>query len=185
MSGFWKFTSNYASRVTKILESDDILLEDLLDEKETVSELLASNSRLIEYLRRPEVLENLIDYVVEDDEYQRKEIQMDLDSRKSLENDDDDDNNNEDEDNNNIDNNNNNNNNNNNIDNNNNNNIDNNNNNSNISIKDENEKEKENQLKTNITENINIDSKNHNSINMEIPNDDKINQLNNDDEDSD
>jgi len=61
MSGFWKFTSSYASKVSKILENEDIILEDLLDERETVSELLASNSKLIEYLRRPEVLEKLID----------------------------------------------------------------------------------------------------------------------------
>ncbi|GAV30184.1 hypothetical protein PMKS-003693 [Pichia membranifaciens] len=85
MSGFWKFTSNYASRVTKILEAEDISLEDLLDEKETVSELLASNARLIEYLRRPEILEKLVDYVVEDDEYQRKEIELDLEAREKLE----------------------------------------------------------------------------------------------------
>lgn len=85
MSGFWKFTSNYASRVTKILEAEDISLEDLLDEKETVSELLASNARLIEYLRRPEILEKLVDYVVEDDEYQRKEIELDLEARENLE----------------------------------------------------------------------------------------------------
>ena len=85
MSGFWKFTSNYASRVSKILESKNIVLEDLLDERETVSELLASNAKLVEYLRRPEILEKLVDYVVEDDEYQRKEIEMDLQAREELE----------------------------------------------------------------------------------------------------
>lgn len=85
MSGFWKFTSNYASRVTKILEGEDIALDDLLDEKDTVSELLASNAKLIEYLRRPEILEKLVDYVVEDDEYQRKEIELDLEAREHLE----------------------------------------------------------------------------------------------------
>ena len=85
MSGFWKFTSSYASKVSKILENEDIILEDLLDERETVSELLASNSKLIEYLRRPEVLEKLIDYVVEDDEYQRKEIELDNKEREKIE----------------------------------------------------------------------------------------------------
>lgn len=86
MSGFWKFTSNYTSRVSKILENENIVLEDLLDERETISELLASNARLIEYLRRPEILEALVDYVVEDDDYQRKAIEIDLECREELEN---------------------------------------------------------------------------------------------------
>jgi SIT4-associating protein SAP185/190 len=80
MSGFWKFTSNYASKVSKILENENIILEDLLDERETVSELLASNARLIEYLRRPEILEKLVDYVVNDDEYQRRAIESEFDN---------------------------------------------------------------------------------------------------------
>ncbi|KAH3670566.1 hypothetical protein OGAPHI_001081 [Ogataea philodendri] len=72
MSGFWKFTSNYASRVTKILEQPDFTLENLLDEQETIPELLASNAKLVEYLREPEVMEALVNYIVDDDEYQRE-----------------------------------------------------------------------------------------------------------------
>ncbi|ODV83128.1 hypothetical protein CANARDRAFT_181507, partial [[Candida] arabinofermentans NRRL YB-2248] len=85
MSGFWRFTSNYASRVTKILEKPDFELEELLDEQETIPELLASNSKLIEYLREPEVLEALVDYIVEDDEFQKKEqnlIQEELNNKE-------------------------------------------------------------------------------------------------------
>ncbi|KAG7809439.1 hypothetical protein KL921_003436 [Ogataea angusta] len=85
MSGFWKFTSNYASRVTKILEQPDFTLEDLLDEQETIPELLASNAKLVEYLREPEVMEKLVDYIVEDDKYQReleKEMEGDTDAKE-------------------------------------------------------------------------------------------------------
>lgn len=82
MSGFWKFTNNYASKVSKILENEDILLEDLLDERETISELLASNSKLIEYLRRPEILKRLVEYIVDDDEYQRQALQLELEEKK-------------------------------------------------------------------------------------------------------
>ncbi|KAG7695558.1 hypothetical protein KL933_002527 [Ogataea haglerorum] len=85
MSGFWKFTSNYASRVTKILEQPDFTLEDLLDEQETIPELLASNAKLVEYLREPEVMEKLVDYIVDDDKYQReleKEIEGGADTKE-------------------------------------------------------------------------------------------------------
>ncbi|GMF02236.1 unnamed protein product [Ambrosiozyma monospora] len=68
MSGFWKFTSNYATRVNKILEKPDFTLEELLDESETISELVASNARLVEYLREPEVLDLLVDYVIKDED---------------------------------------------------------------------------------------------------------------------
>lgn len=73
MSGFWRFTNNYGSRVSTILDRDDILLEDLLDERDTIPELLASNVKLTEYLRQDEVLEALVSFIVEDDDYQRKE----------------------------------------------------------------------------------------------------------------
>ncbi|ESX02926.1 hypothetical protein KL918_002299 [Ogataea parapolymorpha] len=86
MSGFWKFTSNYASRVTKILEQPDFTLEDLLDEQETIPELLASNAKLVEYLREPEVMEKLVDYIVDDDKYQR-ELEMEGDTEAKEETD--------------------------------------------------------------------------------------------------
>lgn len=70
MSGFWKFTNNYASRVSKLLDKSDCSLEALLDERETVPELLASNTKLLEYLRRAETLEKLVQYILDDDKYE-------------------------------------------------------------------------------------------------------------------
>ena len=86
MSGFWKFTNNYASKVNKILENENVSLEDLLDERETVSELLSSNAKLIEYIRRPEILEKLVDFIVDDDDYQRKSAEFESNNEFNNEN---------------------------------------------------------------------------------------------------
>lgn len=73
MSGFWRFTNNYGSRVSTILDSADVSLEDLLDERDTIPELLGSNVKLTEYLRQDSVLGALVDFIVADDAYQRRE----------------------------------------------------------------------------------------------------------------
>ncbi|KAG7284943.1 hypothetical protein NEMBOFW57_009558 [Staphylotrichum longicolle] len=62
---FWRF-GGYAnvSTIDKILERDDFQLEELLDESDLVQELKQHNTRLVEYLRDPQVLEKLLKYVV-------------------------------------------------------------------------------------------------------------------------
>ncbi|KAK3299437.1 SIT4 phosphatase-associated protein-domain-containing protein [Chaetomium fimeti] len=62
---FWRF-GGYAnvSTIDTILERDNFQLEELLDESDLVQELKQHNARLVEYLRDPEVLEKLLNYVV-------------------------------------------------------------------------------------------------------------------------
>ncbi len=71
MSGFWQFANNDGSGIARILKKQNPSLEELLDEKETVSQLLASNAKLIQYFRRPEILDKLVEYVVSGDNYRR------------------------------------------------------------------------------------------------------------------
>lgn len=71
MSGFWRFTNNYGSRVASLLDAEQVSLPALLDEPDTVPELLASNVKLAEYLRQESVLEQLVALVVEEDKAQR------------------------------------------------------------------------------------------------------------------
>ena len=71
MSGFWQFANNDGSGITRILKKQNPSLEELLDEKETVGQLLASNAKLIQYFRRPEILDKLVEYVVSGDNYRR------------------------------------------------------------------------------------------------------------------
>ncbi|KAI8689307.1 hypothetical protein NCS55_00187600 [Fusarium keratoplasticum] len=62
---FWRF-GGYAniSTIDTILDKPDFTLEELLDESDLIQELKQHNSKLIEYLRGDNVLENLLEYVV-------------------------------------------------------------------------------------------------------------------------
>ncbi|KAI1452669.1 SAPS-domain-containing protein [Annulohypoxylon moriforme] len=62
---FWRF-GGYAniSTIDTILDKQDFQLEDLLDESDLIQELKQHNTKLIEYLREPKVLERLLEYVV-------------------------------------------------------------------------------------------------------------------------
>ncbi|OTA94239.1 hypothetical protein M434DRAFT_71642 [Hypoxylon sp. CO27-5] len=62
---FWRF-GGYAniSTIDTILDKPDFQLEDLLDESDLIQELKQHNTKLIEYLREPKVLERLLEYVV-------------------------------------------------------------------------------------------------------------------------
>ncbi|KAI0171713.1 SAPS-domain-containing protein [Hypoxylon sp. FL1284] len=62
---FWRF-GGYAniSTIDTILDKPDFQLEDLLDESDLIQELKQHNTKLIEYLREPRVLERLLEYVV-------------------------------------------------------------------------------------------------------------------------
>jgi SIT4-associating protein SAP185/190 len=62
---FWRFgTLASVSTIDNILERDDFQLEELLDESDLLQELKQHNAKLVEYLRDPKVLEQLLKYVV-------------------------------------------------------------------------------------------------------------------------
>ncbi|GAB1318102.1 sporulation-induced protein [Madurella fahalii] len=62
---FWRFGGlASASTIDTILEKDNFQLEELLDEGDLVQELKQHNAKLVEYLREPQVLEQLLKYVV-------------------------------------------------------------------------------------------------------------------------
>ncbi|KAL2266833.1 hypothetical protein VTJ83DRAFT_6185 [Remersonia thermophila] len=62
---FWRF-GGYAnvSAIDTILERDNFELEELLDESDLVEELKHHNAKLVDYLRNPEVLKKLLQYVI-------------------------------------------------------------------------------------------------------------------------
>ncbi|ODQ66012.1 SAPS-domain-containing protein [Nadsonia fulvescens var. elongata DSM 6958] len=63
---FWRMSNGFSasSSVDKILDRDSFTLYDLLADPEVVQELLVSNSKLIEYLREPETLDQLVDLII-------------------------------------------------------------------------------------------------------------------------
>ncbi|KAK9463884.1 SIT4 phosphatase-associated protein-domain-containing protein [Lipomyces oligophaga] len=65
---FWRVANNFrapneVSGVIKRLDSPDCTLEDILDEDEILQEIRERNSRLIEYLREPDNLRQLLRFV--------------------------------------------------------------------------------------------------------------------------
>ncbi|CAJ2660694.1 unnamed protein product [Trifolium pratense] len=64
---FWKLASLSASSpVEAILDKDNFTLEELLDEEEVIQECKALNSRLINFLRDPAQVEQLLRYIIEE-----------------------------------------------------------------------------------------------------------------------
>ncbi|KAL8288455.1 hypothetical protein RB597_000525 [Gaeumannomyces tritici] len=62
---FWRFGSYAsASAIDTILDKPEFAVEELLDESDLIQELKQHNVKLLEHLRRREVLEKLLDYAV-------------------------------------------------------------------------------------------------------------------------
>ncbi|ORY58544.1 SIT4 phosphatase-associated protein-domain-containing protein [Pseudomassariella vexata] len=62
---FWRF-GGYAniSTIDTILDKEGFQLEDLLDESDLIQELKQHNTKLIEFMRREDILQKLLEYVV-------------------------------------------------------------------------------------------------------------------------
>ncbi|XP_052185073.1 uncharacterized protein LOC127796751 [Diospyros lotus] len=64
---FWKLTAlSAASPVESVLDKENFTLEELLDEEEIIQECKALNSRLINFLRVRDQVEQLLRYIVEE-----------------------------------------------------------------------------------------------------------------------
>ncbi|PKC10964.1 SAPS-domain-containing protein [Rhizophagus irregularis] len=63
---FWRFGLNH-SAIDGLLDKEDLTLEELLDEDDLLQECKAHNNKLIEYLREPVRLSQLLNYITRDD----------------------------------------------------------------------------------------------------------------------
>ncbi|CAG8482913.1 23181_t:CDS:10 [Rhizophagus irregularis] len=63
---FWRFGLNH-SAIDGLLDKEDLTLEELLDEDDLLQECKAHNNKLIEYLREPLRLSQLLNYITRDD----------------------------------------------------------------------------------------------------------------------
>ena len=61
---FWRVSSVATSSIEAVLDRDGFTTADLLDEDDLVQEARALNGRLLDHLRRPEVVRELVEYVV-------------------------------------------------------------------------------------------------------------------------
>ncbi|KAG0257109.1 hypothetical protein BG011_004159 [Mortierella polycephala] len=64
---YWRFGHQAASVIDHLLENSNISLEELLEQDDLIQECKAQNPRLIEYLRDPAVLQQLLSYITSDD----------------------------------------------------------------------------------------------------------------------
>ncbi|CAO3565586.1 unnamed protein product [Mortierella alpina] len=64
---YWRFGHQNASVIDHLLESGNVSLEELLEQDDLIQECKAQNPRLIEYLRDPTVLQQLLSYITSDE----------------------------------------------------------------------------------------------------------------------
>ncbi|KHJ36136.1 putative sit4 phosphatase-associated protein [Erysiphe necator] len=85
---FWRY-GGFAnvSTIDTLLEQSDVTLEELLDESDLIQELKQHNAKLLQYLRKDDVLEKLLEYVVapkldatRDDDLQSNEKEFEKES---------------------------------------------------------------------------------------------------------
>ena len=63
---FWRVSGlNTACPVDAILDKEEYTLEELMDEEELVQECKSLNPRLTEFLKKKDVVEKLVSYLVE------------------------------------------------------------------------------------------------------------------------
>ncbi|XP_035662192.1 serine/threonine-protein phosphatase 6 regulatory subunit 3-B-like isoform X16 [Branchiostoma floridae] len=63
---FWKFDLHTTSHIDTLLDKEDVTLTELLDEDDVLQECKAQNRKLIDFLIRPEVMEELVNLITQD-----------------------------------------------------------------------------------------------------------------------
>lgn len=61
---FWKFNLIAASHLETILSKENVTLQELMDEEDILQECKAQNKSLIEFLGRPEIMEEMVNLIV-------------------------------------------------------------------------------------------------------------------------
>ncbi|KAI8998266.1 SIT4 phosphatase-associated protein-domain-containing protein [Gaertneriomyces semiglobifer] len=64
---FWRFGFHSASAIDALLDKEGLTLSELLEEDELLQECKSHNSKLIEYLAKPEILKELLGYITAED----------------------------------------------------------------------------------------------------------------------
>lgn len=62
---FWRFGFHSASAIDGLLDREGVTLEDLFEEEEIIQEVKSHNSKLVDFLCKPEILAQLVSYIWE------------------------------------------------------------------------------------------------------------------------
>lgn len=63
---FWKFDLHATSHIDTLLERDDVRLTDVMDEEDVLQECKAQNHKLVDFLLRPECMEELVTFITQE-----------------------------------------------------------------------------------------------------------------------
>ena len=69
---FWRFGFHACSAIDTLLDKPDVTLEEILGEDDLLQECKAHNTKLIEYLRDPNILAKLLNYIIADEQVDDK-----------------------------------------------------------------------------------------------------------------
>ncbi|XP_070545251.1 serine/threonine-protein phosphatase 6 regulatory subunit 3-like isoform X8 [Ptychodera flava] len=63
---FWKFDLHTTSHIESLLDKEDVTLGELLDEDDVLQECKAQNRKLIDFLTKPEIMEEMVNLVIQE-----------------------------------------------------------------------------------------------------------------------
>ncbi|XP_063099757.1 serine/threonine-protein phosphatase 6 regulatory subunit 2 isoform X2 [Cavia porcellus] len=63
---FWKFDLNTTSHIDKLLDKEHVTLQELMDEDDVLQECKAQNRKLLDFLCRPQCMEELVNLITQD-----------------------------------------------------------------------------------------------------------------------
>uniref|UniRef100_A0A673JKE1 Serine/threonine-protein phosphatase 6 regulatory subunit 3-like n=1 Tax=Sinocyclocheilus rhinocerous TaxID=307959 RepID=A0A673JKE1_9TELE len=63
---FWKFDLHTTSHIDTLLEKDDVTLTEVMDEEDVLQECKAQNHKLVDFLVRPQCMEDLVGYITQE-----------------------------------------------------------------------------------------------------------------------
>lgn len=63
---FWKFDLNTTSHVDKLLDKEHVTLQELMDEDDILQECKAQNRKLLDFLCRPQCMEEMVNLITQD-----------------------------------------------------------------------------------------------------------------------
>ena len=63
---FWKFDLHTTSHIDTLLEKEDVTLTEVMDEEDVLQECKAQNHKLVDFLVRPQCMEDLVTYITQE-----------------------------------------------------------------------------------------------------------------------
>nr|CAI5820152.1 unnamed protein product [Callosobruchus analis] len=63
---FWKHNTNASSQIEALLTKENVTLEEVLDSEEIINECRAQNKMLIDFLQKPEVMDELVNLITKE-----------------------------------------------------------------------------------------------------------------------